>query len=249
MKVTIVTVSFNNRETLEKTISSVYSQNFENLEYIVVDGKSTDGTKALLRQHDDKITEWISEPDEGMYDAMNKGIEMASGDVIGFLHADDFYTGPNVITNIVEVMKRERTDACYADLHYVDSKHTGKVVRRWNSGEYEDGAFLNGWMPPHPTFFVKRKIYDTFGGFKTNLGTAADYELMLRFLHKHKISVSYLPETIVKMRTGGNSNSSFRNRLLANRYDRKAWAMNGLSPRFYTLYLKPLRKLGQFVFS
>lgn len=249
MTVSIVTVSFNNRETLQKTISSVFSQKFEDLEYILVDGNSTDGTKALLKQHDDKITEWISEPDDGMYDAMNKGIEMASGDVIGFLHADDFYTGPNVVQNIVSQMEKDRSDACYADLHYVDSEQIGKVVRKWNSGDYEHGAFLYGWMPPHPTFFVKRKIYEKYGAFKTNFGTAADYELMLRFLHKHKVSVSYLPKTIVHMRTGGDSNSSLKNRFLANIHDRRAWTVNGLSPRFYTLYLKPLRKLGQFILT
>lgn len=247
MKVSVITVSYNNRETLPETIESVSSQNYDNLEYIILDGDSEDGTDKLLKKYDDRVSRWISEPDEGMYDAMNKGLEMATGDLIGFLHADDFYASPDVIEQVVETVQEENADACYADLQFVDKEDTEKVVRTWNSGTYEPGLFLNGWMPPHPTLFVKREIYDTYDGFNTTLGTAADYELMLRFIHKHGIKLAYLPETIINMRTGGESNASLINRLRANQNDRKAWKVNGLKPRFYTLWLKPLRKIGQYI--
>ena len=246
MKVTIITVSYNNRDTIEKTIASVAMQGYENLEYIIVDGNSTDGTKELLEENGDEVTRWVSEPDEGIYDAMNKGLEMASGELIGFLHADDFYASPDVIADVVDMIQTMEADACYADLEYVHRNDAGKVVRTWNSGRYKSGEFLNGWMPPHPTLFVKKEIYDRFGGYRTNLGSAADYELMLRLIHKHEIKLAYLPRKIIKMRIGGESNASLVNRLKANHYDRKAWKVNGLKPRPWTLWLKPLRKVGQF---
>jgi len=246
VKVSVITVSYNNRETLEETITSVSTQSYEELEYIIVDGDSTDGTKNLIKKYEDQLSMWISEPDEGMYDAMNKGLAMATGDLVGFLHADDFYASPDVIEQVVETLLQETADACYADLKYVHKSNSAKVIRTWKSGKYEPGYFFNGWMPPHPTLFVKKEIYERYGGFKTELGTAADYELMLRLIHKHRIKLAYLPETIIKMRVGGESNSSIINRLKAHHYDRKAWKMNSLKPRFYTLWLKPLRKIGQY---
>ena len=246
MKVSIITITYNAGQTLESCIRSVAAQSWPDIEYIVVDGSSDDGSVSVIRNHEEKITRWVSEPDRGIYDAMNKGLEMATGDVVGFLHADDLYSSPDAIKKIVHQMEEEKSDACYADLVYVDNSSTDKVVRKWKSGEYEPGAFLNGWMPPHPTFFVRKKIYEQHGGYRLDLGTAADYELMLRFIHKIGIRVSYLPETIIKMRTGGQSNASLKHRLKANRMDRKAWAVNDLKPRPHTLLMKPLRKVGQY---
>src|SRR5262249_51910923 len=144
-------------------------------------------------------------------------------------------------------MTKENADAAYADLYYVDKNDTNKIVRKWSSGKYKEGKFLWGWMPPHPTFFAKKEVYSKYGMFNTALRSAADYELMLRFIHKHKIKLAYLTEFIVKMRTGGQSNASIKNRVKANQEDRKAWEMNELKPYFFTLLLKPLRKIFQFL--
>lgn len=222
-------------------------QEYEDVEYIIVDGGSTDDTLSVIRKYRHKIDHFVSEKDEGLYYAINKGIALATGDIIGILHADDFYLGDEVLSKIAATFKNENADAVYADLYYVDKDDTDKIVRKWKSGKYSHGKFLWGWMPPHPTFFVKKEVYQKYGTFNTTLRSAADYELMLRFIHKNKIKLIYLPQFIVKMRTGGQSNASVKNRVKANNEDRKAWEMNGLKPYFFTLTLKPLRKIFQFL--
>ena len=182
-----------------------------------------------------------------MYAAANKGIGLATGDVIGILNADDFYFSADTLSKVVEAFSDEDVDAVYGDLVYVDRNNTGKVVRAWRSGEYQPRKFYQGWMPPHPTFFVRHRMYQQYGLFNPELGTAADYELMLRMLLKHGIHAAYIPEVLVKMRSGGVSNQSFKNRLKANLMDRKAWTVNDLSPYPWTLWMKPLRKIGQWV--
>jgi glycosyltransferase len=181
-----------------------------------------------------------------MYDAMNKGILMASCEIIGILNSDDQYFSKNVINRILDEFSYDNIDACYGDLVYVDS--SGKnIVRYWKSGHFNGPKqFLLGWMPPHPTFFVRKRVYDQYGMFNLDLGSSADYELMLRLMVKHEIRVSYIPEMLIKMRIGGMSNSSFKNRIKANQMDRKAWRVNELSPHPWTLWLKPLRKLPQY---
>ena len=246
MKISVITVCYNSVSTIEATILSVLQQSYATIEYIVVDGDSNDGTKSVLEKYRDKITKIVSEKDKGLYDALNKGIKLATGDVIAFLHADDFYTDPTVIEKYVKVFEGGNYDAVYANLFYVDADDTTKVKRKWNSGEYNHGAFLNGWMPPHPTLFVRKEIYEKYGSFNTDFKTSADYELMLRLIHKHKIKLGYLKEFTVKMRVGGQSNSSLNNRIKANLEDRRAWEVNQLKPRFYTLLLKPFRKISQF---
>ncbi|MGZ3883305.1 MAG: glycosyltransferase family 2 protein [Bacteroidia bacterium] len=246
MKISIITITYNSAGTLEQTMLSVLSQTYKNIEYIIVDGASTDGTMDIVNKYKDRIAKIVSEKDKGLYDALNKGISMASGDVIGILHSDDFYTSNNVIEKIAGVFAASGCDGVYANLYYVDKNNTAKIIRKWNSGLYKEGLFINGWMPPHPTFFVKKACYETFGGFDLNFTSSADYELMLRFIQKHKIKLGYLPEYIINMRMGGQSNVTAKNRIIANLEDRKAWEKNGLRPRFYTLYLKPLRKLLQF---
>lgn len=246
MKISVITVCYNSVSTIEATILSVLQQSYATIEYIVVDGDSNDGTKSVLEKYRDKITKIVSEKDKGLYDALNKGIKLATGDVIAFLHADDFYTDPTVIEKYVKVFEGGNYDAVYANLFYVDADDTTKVKRKWNSGEYNHGAFLNGWMPPHPTLFVRKEIYEKYGSFNTDFKTSADYELMLRLIHKHKIKLGYLKEFTVKMRVGGQSNSSLNNRIKANLEDRRAWEVNQLKPRFYTLLLKPFRKITQF---
>ncbi len=247
MKISIITVVYNGAATLRSCIDSVLSQDYNLIEYIIVDGQSKDGTVELVKSYGDRITQFISEPDKGIYDAMNKGLRLATGDVIGILNADDYYASNHVLSNIADAMQRTKADGAYGDLQYVDALDNNIVKRSWKSGAYAEGAFKNGWMPPHPTFFLKKSVYQQHGGVRLDLGSAADYELMLRMIHKEGIKLAYVPEVLVKMRVGGVSNSNLANRLAANRNDRKAWKVNGLRPHFYTLWLKPLRKVLQFI--
>jgi glycosyltransferase len=178
---------------------------------------------------------------------MNKGIEAAKGEIIGILNSDDIYSNSFVLSKIASVFEDQGVDACYADLQYVHPKDFNKIIRTWRSGKCSPSSFYKGWMPPHPTLFVRRRVYEEAGNFNITLKSAADYEFMLRLFVKHNFHVRYLPEFIVKMRTGGISNASFRHRMEANREDRKAWKLNGLRPGFLTLYLKPMRKITQFL--
>ena len=246
IKISIITVCFNSEKTIEDTVQSVISQDYPNIEYIIVDGASKDNTLQIVEKYKDTISQIISEPDKGIYDAMNKGISAATGEVIGILNSDDVFADNSAISAIAKVFEDSSTDATYGDLVYVQSNNLNKITRNWKSKPYKEGAFLNGWMPPHPTFYVKKKYYETLGTYNLQLTSAADYELMLRFIHKHKINVAYIPKTLVKMRVGGQSNISLKNRLKANNEDRFAWKINELKPHFYTLFLKPLSKLGQF---
>ncbi len=245
MKISIITITYNSEATLADTIESVVSQTYSDMEYIIVDGGSTDNTLSIIDSYRDKISKVISEKDRGLYDALNKGIAMASGDVIGMIHSDDFYTGEDVLEKIARAISEHDADAVYADLYYVDKNDTSLIFRKWKSGNYKHGMFLKGWMPPHPTFFAKKECYEKFGSFNMSLVSSADYELMLRFIHKHQIRLAYLPEFIIKMRVGGKSNVSLKNRIRANQEDRRAWKMNGLKPNPLTLYMKPLRKIIQ----
>ena len=212
-----------------------------------MDGASQDDTAKVIERNRDRLSMVISEPDQGIYDAMNKGLALARGEVVGFLNADDFYPEPDVLEAVVSTFDDPAVDACYGDLRYVYSGDPSRTVRYWKSGTYARARFYHGWMPPHPAFFVRRRILKAHGGFNTALGSAADYELMLRLLVKHGIPTTYIPRVIVHMRTGGISNASIGNRLRANRMDRLAWRVNGLRPYPWTLLAKPLRKLGQWV--
>lgn len=247
MKVSIITITYNSAETIEDTIQSVLSQDYKEIEYIIVDGASKDSTLQIIDRYKSSVSKFVSERDKGIYDAMNKGVAMATGDIIGILNSDDFYADAHVISDIVKTIQQSNSDACYADLVYVDRIATNKVIRSWKSGEYRHGDFLRGWMPPHPTFFVKRSVYEAHGNYSLQLRSAADYELMLRFIHKHGIRLSYLPRVITKMRAGGQSNVTLKNRWRANKEDRLAWKMNGLQPGFLTLVRKPLSKLLQYL--
>lgn len=247
MKVSIITIAYNSEETIEDTIKSVASQDYNEVEYIIIDGASKDATMTVVNKHAESISKIISEPDKGIYDAMNKGVLAASGDVVGILNSDDFYANNQVISNIVKQFEKSQAQGVYADLVYVDREDVDKVIRYWKAGEYEEGLFEKGWMPPHPTFFVKKECYNKFGLYSLQLRSAADYELMLRFIRKEKIDVSYFPEVTTKMRVGGQSNVTLKNRWKANREDREAWRMNGLKPSMFTLLRKPLSKITQYI--
>ena len=246
MKVSIITVVYNGAATLSSCIDSVLTQDYPDIEYIIVDGNSTDGTQELVGSYGTKIDRFISEADSGIYHAMNKGIKIANGDIIGILNADDFYASSTVISDVMRELSLTGASGVYGDLEYVDAVSRSQVKRKWISGEFRQGSFIYGWMPPHPTFFVKKDVYQKYGDFRLDLGSAADYEFMLRVIHKAGIKLAYVPKVLVKMTIGGVSNSSIANRLAANKNDRKAWKVNNLEPRFYTLWLKPIRKILQF---
>lgn len=244
--VTIITATYNSAATLADTLESVASQTYPKIEHLIIDGVSTDDTAAIACQYP-HVARFVSEPDKGLYDAMNKGIMLASGHIIGILNSDDFYANNQVIEKIVELFQDPDTLAVYADLQYVDAADTNKVIRHWKAGIYDQQAFYYGWMPPHPSFFVRKQLYEQCGVFNTSFRHSADYELMLRLLLRYNAPAAYLPEVVVKMRMGGQSNASFKNRWNANREDRRAWTVNGLTPYFFTLPLKPFRKIGQFL--
>jgi glycosyltransferase involved in cell wall biosynthesis len=231
---------------MRDTLNSIVSQDYPDIEHIIIDGGSTDGTVDIIKEFP-HVAQWISEKDNGLYYAMNKGINMATGDIIGILNSDDVYAQPTVLSKIVSKFLDNNINVAYGDLQYVDATDFDKIVRTWKSGQFKPSNFYYGWMPPHPTFFVRKEVYNKIGLFNTSLNTAADYELMLRVLLKSRFKAAYIPEILVKMRSGGLSSSSLRQRLRANKEDRLAWKINGLKPFFFTLFLKPLRKVVQFI--
>lgn len=246
LRVSIITVSFNSAKTIEDTIKSVLSQTYPDIEYIIIDGGSIDGTIEIAEKYGDKIAKLISEPDNGIYDAMNKGIKLASGEIIGILNSDDFYADESVIKNIVEAMEKENADVCWGDLVYVRRKNTLEIIRYWKSSEYHSGKFKNGWHPPHPTFFVRKSVYSQYGLFNTDLKIAADYEIMIRFLERHKVKSCYIPKLMIKMRTGGKSNfKDIFTIIKANFEVYQSWRINSLKGGFWAAFLKPLSKIKQ----
>jgi glycosyltransferase involved in cell wall biosynthesis len=216
LKISIITVCFNSSDTIENTINSVADQKCSDIEYIIIDGLSTDGTVDIIKKHK-SVSKFVSEKDNGIYDAMNKGIKLATGDIVGTLNADDFYANEHVLDEVSKIFKDPTIEACFADLVYVDQQDTNKIVRYWKSREYFPELFKSGWMPAHPTFFVRKSVYQRLGGFDLNYKIAADFELLFRFIEKNKIKTKYLAKTIVKMRMGGTTNKSLNNILSQNR--------------------------------
>jgi glycosyltransferase len=248
MKVSVITATYNSAATVSDTLRSVRDQSYPLVEHLIIDGGSKDNTMEIVAGFP-HIKQICSEKDRGIYDAMNKGVKRATGDIVGILNSDDFYASENVLREVVDTFEQSGCDAVYGDLQYVCKGDVSKVVRYWRSGPYQQGAFKWGWMPPHPSFFVRHTLYDRCGLFNLDMKTAADYELMLRMIHKEGASLQYLPNVLVKMRTGGASNASLASRLKANADDRKAWDVNGLTPYWFTMYLKPIRKITQFIFK
>jgi glycosyltransferase len=249
MKVSLITVTFNSEKYLSHCIESVLKQRYSNIEHIIIDGKSTDNTVSIIKQYESKISCWISESDRGMYDAINKGIKLATGDIIGILNSDDMLVNEDSISSIVDTFIKQNVDSVYADLEYVDKEDSERVFRIWKGKEYNRNLFKMGWMPGHPTFYIKRNLITQFGGYENHYYTAADYEFMARYLYKHKVSSYYLPKLIVKMRTGGASNKSFNQRIRANRRDYLAMKQNAIPMPFLVSILKPLIKVHQFSLS
>jgi len=246
VKISIVTAVYNRAKTISDAIDSVLGQTGCEIEYIVVDGLSKDGTEDVVRSYGDRITKYIREKDSGIYDALNKGVAAATGDVIGFLHADDVLAGTDIARAIAEPFKNASIDAVFGDLQYVDAENTNRVIRNWKSGQYDRSKFLYGWMPAHPTFYLRREHYQNLGVYRDDFQIAADYELMLRMLFKNQLNAKSIDKVLVKMRVGGKSNSSIANRLVANREDARAWSLNDLKAPMGLRWMKPLRKIGQY---
>lgn len=242
--ISIITPALNSADWIGDCIASVAAQSLP-VEHVVVDGNSSDDTVEVVR-HSDANVRLLTQPAKGIYAALNAGINAAEGDLIGILHADDFYARSSVLQQVNEAFEDPSVGACYGDLCYVQHDQPSRVVRYWRAGDFESNRFLNGWMPPHPTFFVRKSIYRGLGLYRTDLGTAGDYELMVRLLVRHQIKTVYVPRVLVHMRTGGASNATLRARLAANRMDRRAWRVNGLRPYPWTTLAKPLRKVGQW---
>jgi len=244
-EISLITPSLNAASTLESCIESVASQT-QQVKHILIDGGSADQTLSIAHSRMAHFQTISSESDQGIYDAINRGILLAGSSIVGLLHSDDLLADHRVIEDVQEAFANPDVHAVYGDLDYVDRSDGHRVVRHWRAGGFLPGKMYHGWMPPHPTFFVRRECFERFGLYRLDLGTAADYELMLRFLLVHDIRVQYLPRVLVKMRVGGASNVNLRARLQANRMDREAWEVNGLKPYPWTLIAKPLRKLGQW---
>ena len=245
LKISIVTVCYNAESTILDCIKSVFEQDYKNIEYIIIDGGSTDKTVEFVLGYSGQLTHFVSEPDNGIYDAINKGIKMASGDIVGILNADDYFPESNVLATIAETFTQTGADVVYGNLDYVNTH--GRILRKWRSGNFKQRNFRLGWMPPHPTFYCKRDLFKRYGFYSLDFGTAGDYELMLRFLYVNSPKVSYINKVLVKMRVGGQSNQNLESRKKAMANDLKAMRLHGISVPLLTLFLKPARKLTQYL--
>jgi glycosyltransferase involved in cell wall biosynthesis len=247
MKVSLITVVYNGEKYLADCIESVIGQTYQDLEYIVIDGASTDSTLSIIEKYKADITQFVSEKDKGMYDALNKGIDMATGEIIGILNADDMLASVDVIGNIVAQFEKYGADGVYGNLNYINPHRANAIVRKWVSKPFTSGDIKLGWMPAHPTLYLKKKLFKKFGYYSLDFGTAADYELMLRFLYQCQVKAVFLDQLIVDMRIGGMSNASMKHRYHALINDLKALKANHLPFPLFTLLLKKMSKLKQFL--
>lgn len=245
MKISVITAVYNRHQTVGQALDSVLSQSYPAVESIVIDGASTDGTLAVLEPYRPRLGVLISERDQGIYDALNKGLMHATGDVVGFLHADDVYEDREVLAKVAVAFRDPSVDAVYGDLVYVRHDDISKVIRYWKSGPYDHAALSRGWMPPHPTFYVRRSVYERLGGFNTRYRIAADYDTVLRFLAVGKIGVAYVPEVLVRMRVGGISNRSLKTIFRKSCEDMNVLKLNRVGG-LITLLQKNFYKLNQF---
>ena len=248
MKVSIITVVYNNDKTISQSIQSVLSQTYEDIEYIIIDGHSSDNTVNVINDYKTSLDYFISEKDDGIYDAMNKGIKAATGDVIGILNSDDLYQDVTVIELVMnQFIQNPTLDILYGDLVYVKSDNVDKVVRSWKSSPYYNNFFENGNVPPHPSLFVKKSVYEEAGYFKLKFKLAADYEFMLRIFKKYNFKSKYLNKLFIKMRLGGATNQNFSNIIDQNKEILLAWKVNNLKPPLLLMPLRIFKRLIQFI--
>ena len=245
MKVSIITVTYNSAQTIRDTIKSIEFQTYSNIEHIIVDGASTDSTLKIVKSYPE--IKLLSEPDNGIYDAMNKGLRMATGDVVGILNSDDFYPNSNIIQMIVDTFQSKKVDSIFGDVKFVSPTNLDKVTRYYSSSKWTPEKFEYGYMPAHPSFFVKRIFYDQFGLFKMDYQIASDYELLIRFLYVHRISYKYIDKALVTMRTGGVSNRNLGSIYTLNKEIIRACKENGINTNFPKLSLKIFNKLSEFI--
>ncbi len=246
LHISVITAVYNGAATISEALGSVREQTWPNVEHIVIDAGSTDGTLALLESNRHGIAKIVSEPDQGIYDGLNKGIRHASGDVVGFMHADDAYASCHALERVARAFEDPEVGAVYGDLVYVDRHDSSRIIRYWRAGQYRRAQLSHGWMPPHPTFYVRREIYSRLGGFDTRFRIAADYENMLRLLWRGEVHAAYIPEVLVRMRMGGVSNKSLLNLMHKSCEDFAALRQNGIAG-LQALVLKNVTKLPQFV--
>lgn len=245
MKISVITATWNSESTILDAIQSLRDQTYSDIEYIVIDGGSTDSTMDIIGQNKDIVDYVISERDAGIYDALNKGIAASSGDVLGFLHSDDIFAHCDVLRFVATTFSEKKSDSVYGDLNYVSKNNTSKVVRKWCSGSFSRENMRNGWMPPHPTFYMKRGLYQEYGVFDLNFKIAADYDSILRYLWKNRVTTAYIPEVLINMRVGGESNRSLKNIVNKTREDLQAMKRNNL-PVIKAIIGKNFSKIPQF---
>ena len=247
MKISVVTVCYNSATTIGDTLRSVREQTYKNIEHIIIDGESKDNTLEIVAALGPHVATLVSERDSGIFDAMNKGLALATGEIIGFLNSDDVFANKDVVSKIAQTMADQSIDACYGDLIYVAQYDVNKVVRYWKSREYKNGLFQRGWVPAHPTFYARRKLYQDYGYFDIDLQLAADFDILLRFFEAHRISSAYIPDVLVKMRLGGASNASFSNILQQNREIAMAFRKYGFNVGMKPFIFKLLLRFLQFI--
>lgn len=247
MKISIITATYNSSATIRDCVLSINQQTYDDIEHIIIDGSSTDNTVNIIKSLPNRVTKIISEPDNGIYDAMNKGIAVATGDIIGILNSDDYYIDNYALEKIVKIFKSQNMDSLYANLYIVSANNPSKIIRTCKSCDFSPGLFKWGWHPPHPTFFVKKEIYQKYGVFNSSLDVSADFELLLRFLYKNRISTFFLDEFILNMRYGGESTGSLKKIVLGNKNILKAFKLNGIHvSKLYPFYRMAL-KLKQYL--
>lgn len=253
MKVSIITVSYNSSSTISETINSVLKQTHSNIEYIIIDGNSTDNTVDIIKCYEPQFKDnlkWISEPDKGLYDAMNKGIRIATGDIVGIINSDDFYFENDIIEFIASVFAHDKSiEAVFGDVRFVKPDNLDKTVRYYAAKNFRPWRFRLGFMPPHPSFFTYKHNFERLGYYKTNYMIAADYELLIRFLYKSKLEYKYVPKAIMKMRVGGVSTSSFRSNIILNKEIVRACRENGIYTNMSLLIFKYFFKVWELIFT
>lgn len=246
MKISLVTAVYNRRKTLAASLASAAGQTHGDIEHLIQDGASTDGTLDVIASLQHSRMRVVSQRDGGIYDALNRGIARATGEAVGFLHSDDLFAHDRVLARVAETLADPEVDGVYGDLDYVAAEDTTRVIRRWRSGAYDPARLRWGWMPPHPTLYLRRSVYEQLGGYDTTLRIAADYEAMLRYLIRGRVRLAYLPEVMVKMRLGGESNRSLGRILTKSAEDLRAIRRHGVGG-IGTLAAKNLRKISQFI--
>lgn len=247
MNLTLITPTYNSAKTIARTMDSVLAQNYSNLEYLIINGASSDNTREIVLKYQDKLNiKLISEPDKGIYDAMNKGIKLASGEVVGILNSDDIFDNPDILTTIIQAFSDKNIDVVYGDIQYF-SDDVNEIKRYWKAGEYHENNLCNGWTIPHPSLFLRKEVYDKFGSFNADFKLAGDYEFILRLLKIHKIKTKYIPQVFVRMYDGGASGSTLEQRKKGWDELKKAWTVNNLKVPTLFIFRRVLFKLSQYL--